>query len=416
MSIWIWIGFLALIFALLALDLGVFNRKSHAIGIVEALLWTIFWVALSLLFNVGVYFLYEHHSLGAGLVGGHAVNGKTAALQFLTAYIVEKSLSLDNIFVFALIFSYFRIPLKYQHRVLYWGILGALIMRGIMIGAGVALIRQFDWIIYVFGVFLIFTAIKLLIDRHESIEPEKNLLLRLAKKLFPVSPTLAENRLFTRLDGKIVATPLFFVLLLVESSDVMFAVDSIPAVFAVTTDPFIVFTSNIFAILGLRSLYFALAGVINKFRFLRLCLVVLLAYIGVKMLLSHHYPIPTSVSLYIICGVLVFGIVASLLAPRKESESPQISFADDLIEIADITWRQVRKIVVLVVGSVVIFVGVILLVTPGPAFVVIPAGIAILSIEFPWAKRLFKKIQEIFYQVKDWIVTRWNRLRGKKRE
>ncbi|MGC9326368.1 MAG: TerC/Alx family metal homeostasis membrane protein [Candidatus Hinthialibacter sp.] len=404
MVIWLWVGFLALVLFLLALDLGVFNRKAHVIGIVESLLWTAFWVVLALLFNIGIYFLYENHSLGAGNFGGHEVGGKDAALQYFTAYIVEKSLSLDNIFVFALIFSYFRIPLKYQHRVLYWGILGALIMRGVMIALGSVLISRFDWIVYVFGGFLIITAVKLLVSRHDKFEPEKNLLFRLAHKIFPVSAEITGTHFFTRINGVLTATPLFFVLVLVESSDVLFAVDSIPAVFAVTTDPFLVFTSNVFAILGLRSLYFALAGIISRFRFLRLCLVILLAYIGVKMILSHHYPIPTDVSLYIIGGVLIAGIIASILAPVTEADQQEFSFADELSQAVDVTWRQVRKIVVLVVGFSVVLVGVIMLVLPGPAFVVIPTGIAILSIEFAWAKRLFQRIQDYFMKAKEIFV------------
>lgn len=320
MAIWFWIGFLSLIFFLLALDLGVFNRKAHVISIKESLMWTSIWVSLSLLFSVFVYYIYGHHSLGAGLVSGHVLDGKTAVMQYLTAYLVEQSLSLDNMFVFALIFTYFRIPLQYQHRVLYWGILGALIMRGIMIGLGVVLIQRFAWIIYVFGIFLIYTAIKLLIEEEDKFEPEKNWFYRLAKRLFPVTPELHGTHFFTHIDGVLTATPLFFVLLLVESSDVMFAVDSIPAVFAVTSEPFLVFTSNVFAILGLRSLFFTLAGIIDKFRFLRLCLVFLLAYIGVKMILTHHYPIPTHISLIIIISVLVTGIVASILAPLPKDK------------------------------------------------------------------------------------------------
>lgn len=320
MAIWFWIGFLSLVFFLLALDLGVFNRKAHVISIRESLTWTSIWISLSLLFTVFVYYVYEHHSLGAGLVNGHALNGKTAALQYLTAYLVEQSLSLDNMFVFALIFTYFRIPSQYQHRVLYWGILGALVMRGIMIGLGVVLIQRFTWIIYVFGAFLIYTAIKLLIEEEDKFEPEQNWFYRLAKKIFPMTTELHGTHFFVRQNGILTATPLFFVLLLVESSDVMFAVDSIPAVFAVTSEPFLVFTSNVFAILGLRSLFFTLAGIIDRFRFLRLCLVFLLAYIGVKMILTHFYPIPTHVSLLVIGGVLLTGIIASILAPLPKDK------------------------------------------------------------------------------------------------
>ncbi len=296
MEIVLWLAFLVIVIGLLALDLGVLNRKAHVISTPEALGWTAIWVILALVFNVAVYYLYEHHLLGIGAELGHELNGRQAALLFFTGYLVEKSLSLDNIFVIALIFAYFRVPAMYQHRVLFWGILGALVLRGAMILAGAALIRRFDWIIYVFGALLILTAVKMLVARHDNLEPNKNPLVKLARRLYPVSPDFEGSRFFTRLEGRRAVTPLFLVLLVVESSDVLFAVDSIPAIFAVTTDPFIVFTSNVFAILGLRSLYFVLAGIMDKFRYLKMSLVFLLAYIGVKMLLSHHYPIPTFVS------------------------------------------------------------------------------------------------------------------------
>ncbi len=317
MEIWIWVGFIVFILFMLALDLGIFNRNPHEITIKESLVWTIVWILLALLFNVGVYFFYEHHWLGIGDTVGHQTNGATASLNFLTAYIIEKSLSLDNIFVFALIFSYFDVPLRYQHRVLFYGILGALIMRGVMIAAGVVLIERFDWIIYVFGIFLIITAVRFLFASHEKLEPEKNPLFRLTRTMFPLTDEINSQRFFTKLNGKTAITPLFLVLILVESSDVLFAIDSIPAVFAVTHDPFLVFTSNVFAILGLRALYFTLAGVLKKFRYLKVSLFFLLAYVGVKMLLSHHYHIPPLVSLAIIAGILLIGIVASIIRPAE---------------------------------------------------------------------------------------------------
>ena len=319
MEIWIWVSFVVAVLGMLALDLGVFHRKMHVIGVREALAWTTFWVVLSLVFNAGVYFMYTHHWLGIGLEIGHSTSGREAALAFFTGYVIEKSLSLDNIFVIALIFTYFGVPALYQHRVLFWGILGALVMRGAMIAAGTALIRRFDWIIYVFGAFLILTAVKLLVVQQEAIDPERNPAVRLARRFFPVSKHFEGQKFFTRVDGRRAMTPLFLVLLVVESMDVMFAVDSIPAIFAVTSDPFLVFTSNVFAILGLRSLYFALAGMLDKFRYLKPSLVFVLAFVGVKMLLSHHHPVPTWFSLCVIAAILLVGVLASIFNPRAIS-------------------------------------------------------------------------------------------------
>lgn len=319
MTLWLWIGFVAFVLGMLALDLGVFNREAHVIRVREAFAWTSVWIVLALGFNVAVHFMYQHHWLGIGLEIDHELTGRDAALQFFTGYLVEKSLSLDNVFVIALIFAYFRVPAVYQHRVLFWGVLGALVMRGVMIAAGVALIRRFDWVVYVFGALLILTAVKLIIAQHDSIEPNRNPLVRAARRLYPVSHEFEGERFFTRLNGRFAITPLFLVLLMVESSDVLFAVDSIPAIFAITRDPFLVFTSNIFAILGLRSLYFALAGVLHRFRYLKMSLVFVLAFVGVKMMLSHHHPIPTMASLAVICGILAVGVLASLAAGKRDT-------------------------------------------------------------------------------------------------
>ncbi|MHB1309639.1 MAG: TerC family protein, partial [Limisphaerales bacterium] len=277
-TLWIWIGFTVFVLAMLALDLGVFHRKAHAVSLKESLTWTAVWVALALVFNAGVW----HYA------------GSQKALEFFTGYLIEKSLSVDNIFVFALLFSYFAVPLKYQHKVLFWGILGALVMRAVMIGAGVVLITRFSWIIYLFGAFLILTGIKMIVKREEEIHPERNPVVGWFKRLMPVTSDYREDRFFVRENGIRMATPLFVVLLLVEFTDLIFAVDSIPAIFAVTTDPFIVYTSNVFAILGLRSLYFALAGVMDKCHYLKLGLGVVLTFVGVKMLLAHSpYQIDT---------------------------------------------------------------------------------------------------------------------------
>jgi tellurite resistance protein TerC len=341
MTLWLWAGFLALVALFLALDLGVLNRGDRIIGARAALLWTAVWIGLSLLFGVLVYVMYEQHWLGIGVLTGHEaalelpdsspvlaallrgdadvsyqVPGRDAALQYLTGYVLEKSLSLDNIFVIALVFRHFKVPLEYQHRVLFWGILGALVMRGAMIGAGVVLIQRFSFTIYVFGGFLIFTALRMLVSHDLAPDPEKSRLLRWTRKLYPVSAGFEGHAFFTRVDGRRAITPLFLVLLVVESSDVLFAVDSIPAIFAVTHDPFLVFTSNIFAILGLRSLYFALAQLLHKFHYLQSALVLILAYVGVKMILSHHYPLPGWVSLTVIGGVVAVATVASVIRAR----------------------------------------------------------------------------------------------------
>lgn len=329
MTLWLWLGFIALILVLLAVDLGLLNRKDHEIQTREALAWTGFWIALSLLFNVAVYFMYEYHLLGIGAAMGQVGAGREAAIEYFTGYVIEKSLSLDNIFVIALIFRTFRIPLRLQHRVLFWGILGALIMRGLMIGAGVALIQEVGWIIYVFGAFLIFTAIKMLVVPETAPNLEDSRLVKLARRLYPVSPNLSGHDFFTSYQGRRAMTPLFLVLLLVESSDVLFAVDSIPAIFAVTRDPFIVFTSNIFAILGLRSLYFALAQLLHRFHYLQLSLVIILASVGVKMILSHHIHVPAWISLVVIVGVLILGVIASLIKMRRVHPVKRVVGADE---------------------------------------------------------------------------------------
>jgi tellurite resistance protein TerC len=304
---WLWIGFNVFVLAMLALDLGVFHRKSHVVSTKEAIGWTIAWVTLAMLFNLGVW----HYA------------GAEKALEFTAGYLIEYSLSIDNIFVFALLFSYFAVPAEYQHRVLFWGILGALVLRAIMIAAGAALIANFSWIIYVFGAFLILTGIKMIAKKAEAIHPESNPLVRLFKRFMPVTKSYEGDKFFVRHNGVRMATPLFVVLLLVEFTDVIFAVDSIPAIFAVTSDPFIVYTSNVFAILGLRSLYFALAGVMDKFHLLKMGLGVVLTFVGVKMLLGHtEYKINTVVSLGVIVAVLSASVVASLIWPKAASELP----------------------------------------------------------------------------------------------
>jgi tellurite resistance protein TerC len=300
------------------LDLGILHRKPHVITVPEALAWTGMWIALALGFNVLVYFLYGQNWQALGIRTDH-MDGTQAALEFFTGYLLEKSLSVDNIFVIAMIFTYFRVPPEQQHRVLFWGIFGAVVLRGIMIATGSVLFERFDWIVYVFGILLILSAVRMLVMSHDSLEPDRNPLVRVARRYFPITDQFDGSHFFTHIDGRHVATPLFLALVLVESSDVVFALDSIPAIFAVTSEPFIVFTSNIFAILGLRSLYFALAGMMEKFRHIKSSLVFVLAFVGVKMLLTHYYPIPTFVSLSIILGILAVGLIASIVGAKRDT-------------------------------------------------------------------------------------------------
>jgi tellurite resistance protein TerC len=291
-----WILFNLFVLVMLALDLGVFHRKSHDVSVKEALTWTFVWIFLALVFNGIIYFW----------------RGQQQALEFFTGYLVEKALSVDNIFVFIVIFTYFQVPSRYQHKVLFWGIIGALIMRVIFIFAGVAMIEKFHFTIYFFGALLIFTGIKLFTNSHSKMDPEKNPVLKFFKKLMPVTNELKGDRFFVRIDGKKYATPLFLVLIIIETTDLIFAVDSIPAILAITQDQFIVYTSNVFAILGLRSLYFALAGVVHRFWLLSYGLAIVLIFVGIKMLLVDVYKIPVEWSLIFIATVITASIVLSL--------------------------------------------------------------------------------------------------------
>jgi tellurite resistance protein TerC len=352
-----WTGFIALVILLLVLDLGIFHRTAHAISIREALKWSAFWIGLSLLFSIFIYFGYEGHWFGLGTsidaIDGTINNGHQALVKYLSGYVVEKSLSVDNIFVIAVIFSFFGVSAIYQHRVLFWGILGALILRGFMIVVGIKLITEFHWILYVFGVFLIFTAIRMLTMKTEENDPSQNPVIKLIRRRFPVTSRFHGEHFFVRAGSKAsqigktkgapkrkddavlrakpgawMLTPLALALVVVETSDVIFATDSIPAIFAITTDPFLVFTSNIFAILGLRSLYFALAGMIQKFRYLKQALALILFIVGCKMLavkwikeaLGQHFNIYL---LSIILGILAAGVLASLFADSKAKKTEQ---------------------------------------------------------------------------------------------
>jgi tellurite resistance protein TerC len=290
-----WILFNVLVIGVLALDLAVFHRKPHALGVREALGWVVFWVLLAAAFAVFVYFW----------------RGPAVALEFVTGYLIEESLSVDNMFVFLMIFSYFAVPRAYQHRVLFWGILGALVMRGVLIFAGVALIRRFHWIIYVFGAFLIVTGIRMLVQKDKEIDPEANPVLTFVRRCVPLTSRYEGSHFFLRQNGRLLATPLFVVLVVIETTDLVFALDSIPAVLAITYDPFIVYTSNVFAILGLRALFFAVAGAMELAHYLHYGLSAILIFVGVKMLVSEYYKIPLGVALGAVAGILAISLIAS---------------------------------------------------------------------------------------------------------
>jgi tellurite resistance protein TerC len=294
-----WGVFIVLVLAMLVLDLGVVHRKEHRVGLREAVLWSIVWTVIALIFNAWIYFRF----------------GAQPGLEFLTGYVIERSLSFDNIFVFVVIFGYFAVPAEHQHRILFWGILGALVSRGLFIGMGTALLTRFEWLIFVFGAFLVYTGINILRNKETQVHPERNPVLRLFQRFVPLTPRYHGKRFFVREEGRRLATPLMLVLVVVEATDVIFAVDSIPAVLGVTRDPFIVFTSNIFAILGLRALYFLLAGLMHKFQYLSYGLGLVLVFVGGKMLTDHWYEIPVQVSLGIVLGLLAVSIAVSLLRP-----------------------------------------------------------------------------------------------------
>ena len=312
----LWIIFSVFVLGMLALDLGVFNRKAHEVRVKEALIWSIVWVTLSLIFNWWIY-----HEFGT-----------QKALEFLTGYLIEKALSVDNIFVFVILFASFAVPKMYQHRVLFWGVLGAILMRAIFIGLGAALVSRFDWIMYLFGAILIYTGFKLMKDGDSDPHPEKNPIYKLGRRLMPAVPEYHGKHFVIMKDGRRYATPLLLVLIAIEATDVVFAVDSIPAIFAISRDPFIVYTSNIFAILGLRAMYFLLAGVIDKFHFLKYGLAVVLLFVGVKMVIAEWYHVPIALSLGVIAGLLTISIVASLIWPRHVELEVSADALEDIRE------------------------------------------------------------------------------------
>ena len=318
----IWLGFFAIFIGVLALDLGVLHLEAKAMRVKQALGWTVVWICVALSFAGLVYGVYEYQWFGWHAFGEDPPDGAEAAIQYVTGYLLEWSLSVDNIFVIAIIFTFMKIPQQFQYRVLFWGIVGAIVLRGAMIAMGAALIHNFDWTFYLFGAILLYSAWRMFGSEEEQFDPGKSVLVRLARRVYPVTDKIDGDRFFTRVNGASAATPLFVTLLLVDFADVVFAVDSIPAIFAVTQEPFIVFTSNAFAILGLRSLYFAIAGLMIMFKYIKFSLIFILAFVGVKMILHHHFEISHAISLGVIVGFLAIGILASLWSTRRQ-QSPQ---------------------------------------------------------------------------------------------
>lgn len=379
--------------ALLTLDLGILQRKIRDVSLYEALALSAFWVTLGLSFAVVVYFIYEYKWFSESI---HTeIDGVTAVTQYLTAYIVEESLSLDNLFVIALIFQAMKIPVGLQHRVLFWGILGAVVLRGLMIGLGVFLVREFIWMNYIFGGILLFSAVKLLADNQQpEIHPQPGTVVRLLQRFLPLTTDLSSGRFLISQNGKLAITPLFVTLLMVESADLLFAMDSIPAVIGISHDSFIIYSSNIFAILGLRALYFVIASAIRVLRFLRLTLVLILGFIGVKMLIAQYIEITPLISLLVISTLLTLGIITSLLVQHTPVVGDSPIGKARRNSFYEFTLGSLRRSRILVVGSSVTLVGVIMIVPPGPAILVIPAGLAILATEFLWARRLLQRFKD----------------------
>lgn len=323
-SVTIWGLFMVFVLGMLALDLGVFHRNAHVVKMKEALIWSGIWIGLALLFNLGLYFYWDQ------IQPGSTYSNKQAGLAFLTGYVVEKALSVDNIFVFLMVFAYFQVPAEYQHRVLFWGIIGALVFRALFIAAGASLLQNFAWMVLIFGAFLIVTGIKMIWLKDKKIDPDKNPIIRAFRKFVPVTETYHGQKFFTRINGRLWATPLFITLIFVEFTDIIFAVDSIPAIFAITKEPFIVFTSNVFAILGLRALFFALAGLMQLFHYLSYALASILVFVGGKMVWTYYqhtlgglpeYKFPIALSLSIILGLLAVAILVSIVRPPKKAAS-----------------------------------------------------------------------------------------------
>jgi tellurite resistance protein TerC len=386
----LWIGFVAIVLGLLTFDLGLTRRRHRVLTAGDALAGTGFYVFLALLFNVGVYFVYDSGGLGAGL-GNPTTTGRQAAIEFFTAWLLEKSLSLDIILVIALVFSFFGIRKEDQHRVLFWGILGALVFRGALFPAGVELLELFRWTSYVFGALLLFTAVLMLLVRHDNVQPERAPLLRVARRWLPLADRFEGSRFLLVQDGRRMMTRLLQALLVIEGANILFAVDSVPAALAVTADPFLVFTSNIFALLGLRALYFVLAVYLDRLRYLKMSLAFILCYAGVKMMLLHLYPIPNLLSLAIIAGFVVVGVGASLAAAEWDSVPLVSPLEEHMQELRPLSVQHARRVVAWVFACSAALLALVVLVTPGQDMELTFTAVGVFGVELVWAARFLNR-------------------------
>lgn len=384
---WIWTGFLAVIVVLLLLDAGVLGRKQTHTSRAEASAFTAFWITLSLTFSVGVYYLYEN---GWGIIDLPDTRGKIATPAFLAGYLLEKSLAVGNVLVIALVFQIMKIPREFGRRLLFWGIFGIVLFRIIALLSGWVILQNFPWTAYLFGLIAIFTAIKVLITSSKSYVPSDNLFIAAAESNFKVSPVIDGDKFFTSLNGKKALTPLMLALILIVCADIVFALNSVPAIYSITTDPFLVWTANCFALLGLRSLFITLEGAIYSLKYLKGSLVFLLTIMGVKMMLVQEYSMPPLLSLGLIAGVLSVGIISSLLIAIREIDEA----SGGMGRAISLTYREGRRILTIVLGSTVLLAGIAMVVLPGPAIIVIPAGLAILGTEFVWARKLMKRLKK----------------------
>lgn len=411
MTFWLVLGLLALASLVLVPELLLLRRR-RVIGAWEALAWTAFWIVLAITFGAGLYFAYEHAWFGLGSEpGAEVADGRTAAMEFFAAWLVQKSLSIDNVFVIAMIFAYFRVPLDQQQRLLAWSLPVAIGMRGLAVAGGVLLIHAVPWTAYVLGVFLVFTALRMLVRRDGSLQTEGPLLRAMTRR-WPLAD-YEGGRFVVLHRGRRAATPLFAALLMIVLANLIFAVDAVPAILAITREPLIVLAAILFALLGLHSLYFLLASIMERLYYMKLALVGVFVYVGVKMLLVNHVDIPAQLSLVLVSLLLLAGGLASALLrppPGGRIESP---FADELEQLVTLTVKSARRIVVLVTGATVLLVGLLMVVMPGPAILVIPAGLAILATEFIWARRLLARFQQEVRTFSGWARRIFDRLRGR---
>ncbi len=394
MTAWAVVGFVAIIVTLVAVDLGVFNRRPRALTLRESLVWTGAWVGVGAAFSVVIWFLYENDLVGRVDRSGQRLGGFDAAGEYLAAFLLEKVLSLDIMFVIAAVYASLRVPAELQHRVLFWGLLVVVVMRGVVIALGGTLLWYFEWMSYIFGAALLFGALKMLLLRTDLVETRKNRLVQLLKRVVRVTPDYHGAKLLVRIDGRLTATPLLVALIAVEASDFVFSIDSIPAAYSITDDPFLVLTSNVFAVLGIRALYFVLAASIGRFHYLKYCLAIVLAFVGIKLLISNYLVLSPEVSAAAIAAVMALGVIASIVDARQGRSAAEAPLGPEMERIARDALSQARKIVVLVIGVTILLLAIPIGLLPGPGGILVALlGLAILATEFIWAKKMLDRVK-----------------------